>query len=544
MQGLMQAGPLTISTLVRGMERQFHRKGVTTWRADGTSERRTYGEIATRARQLASVLDTLDVPAGARVGTFGWNSARHLELFVGVPASGRVLHTINHRLFADQITYIVDHAEDDILVVDASILATVWPAIRACSSVRHVLVMDDDSSAARPDDGRLLDYDTAIDDGSVDRALHVEDERTAATLCYTSGTTGDPKGVLNDHRSVVLHALMLLAVDGFGIRERDVVMPIVPMFHVCAWGLPYAAIMVGAELSMPGSAMAPQALARQLERDRVTFAGAVPTIWRSLLPELAGRDLGAVRKLVCGGGALPDALSRAYVEAAGLTLTGAWGMTETSPLVTHSRLGTEHDELDEAGRRQVLSTPGQAMPLTALRVMTDDGDEAPWDGVTPGELQVSGPTIARAYYDSPAPAVTEDGWLHTGDVATIDEGGVLRIVDRVKDLIKSGGEWISSVELEDAIMTHPEVLEAAVTPVEDERWFERPKAWVVLDPGVSLGLEDLRAHLVGRVAAWWMPDQLEIISELPRTATGKVSKRDLKKRPACPSNRTEPNRPV
>ena len=531
MRGLMQDRPLTIPGLLTRAETSFGHKRVITGGAEESVA--TWGEIAPRVRRLAHAIEALEVPPGACVGTFAWNSQRHMELYLAVPSSGRILHTVNHRLHGEQISFIVNDAADDILFVDRTIMPVVWPLIASFTSVRHVVVMDDGGDFPLPDDQRILDYEELLRD-QPDTPIEtvIDDERTAASLCYTSGTTGNPKGVLYSHRSVVLHSLLLLGADVFALSESDVVAPIVPMFHVNAWGLPYAAMQCGADLVLPGPATAPAELADLLSRHRVTFSAAVATVWRNLLPELDGYDLGSLRHLVCGGGAVDDALSLAYETAIGLPLSNAWGMTETSPVVTTARLGTAHGGLSADESRQVLGTPGPAVPLTEIRIMSDDDVEQPRDGTSPGELQVAGATIASAYFgaDRGTESFTADGWLRTGDVATIDRWGHLRIVDRTKDLVKSGGEWISSVELENAIMSHPEVREAAVIGLADPRWGERPLACLVTDPGVTLTIDDLRQHLRGRVASWWIPEHIEQLDEIPTTATGKWSKQSLRQR--------------
>jgi len=529
MHGLMQQRPLSLPLVLRRVESYFGHKRVVTGRVNGEAEA-TWAEVGGRVRRLAGVLDELGVPDGARVGTFGWNSQRHVELYLAVPCSGRVLHTLNHRLFRDQLTYIVGDAADDVLFVDRSLLSVVWPLAGTFPSVRHVIVMDDGADTPLPDDPRVLDYELLLAAEGTGREFVVPDEDIAAALCYTSGTTGNPKGVLYSHRSTVLHAMLLLMADTFGIRERDVVMPVVPMFHVNAWGLPYAAMLAGSDLVLPGPAMAPEQLISQMERHRVTFTGAVATVWRGIRPFLAGHDLSAMRMIVSGGGAVEDALSRAYQDAIGLPLTNAWGMTETSPVVTSSYLATAHDGLNPDERRLVIGSPGPAVPLTEVRLVSGDGAEVPWDGSTAGELQAAGPTIAARYFGESAPgtACTSDGWLKTGDVATIDPHGYVRIVDRTKDLVKSGGEWISSVELENAIMADPRVSEAAVIGADDPRWGERPVAYVVPRPGAELSADQVREHLVPLVARWWIPDQVLFIDEIPKTATGKFAKRELR----------------
>ena len=520
----MQDRPLEVASLMRRASGVFAGKRVITATAAGESVA-TWGDVVERAHRLAGVLDLLEVPAGARVGTFGWNSQRHLELYLAVPSAGRVLHTLNHRLFAADLSFILADAADDVIFVDRSLLPTVWPVL---AEARHIVVMDDEGDEPVPDDPRVHDYEELLA-RAPSTAPAVVAETDAASLCYTSGTTGRPKGVLYSHRSIVLHTLVLLGADSLAISERDVVMPIVPMFHVNAWGLPYAAAMAGADLVLPGPRMSPDALASQLTRHKVTFTAAVPAIWRSLEPLLPGLDLTALRMTVSGGSALPQALSQAYEESAGVTLSSSWGMTETSPLVTCARLASTHDGLDAAARREVLCTPGRPVPLTEVRLVGEDGSVVEHDGTTPGEVQVSGPTIASGYFGSTPADLSADGWLRTGDVGTIDRDGYLRIVDRTKDLVKSGGEWISSVTLENEIMAHPDVAEAAVVAVPDDRWGERPLACVVLAPGRTLAAEDLRAYLAGRVASWWVPDDFRFLAEIPKTATGKFAKVALRR---------------
>jgi fatty-acyl-CoA synthase len=532
MLGLMQDRPLSLPVLVGRVEQVFAHKRVISADIAGETTA-SWGQVCGRARALAGVLARLGVPEDARVGTFAWNTRRHVELYLAVPCTGRVLHTINHRLFSEQIRYIVNDAADDVLFVDRSILATIWPLVDEFPTVRHIVVMDDGDPAPIPDDPRVHDYEHLLSQAQPHHGdFAVADENRAAALCYTSGTTGNPKGVLYSHRSIVLHALLLTMTDTFALGERDVVMPIVPMFHVNAWGLPYAAMVCGADLVLPGPMTSPPALAAQMARHRVTFSGAVATVWRGLLAQLDQHDLSALRQLVSGGGAVDEALSEAYQRLLGVPMTNAWGMTETSPVVTVSRVSTVHDHLTPEQKRRLVGTPGPPIPLTRLRIVDDDGAEVPWDGTTPGELQAAGATIASSYFGAePAPeAFTADGWLRTGDVATIDHHGYVRIVDRSKDLVKSGGEWISSVDLENAIMTHPDVAEAAIVGVDDPKWGERPLAYVVSRPDKRLTADGIREHLRDRVAQWWIPERIEFIGEIPKTATGKFSKQTLRAR--------------
>ena len=531
MRGLMQDRPLDVAALLRRVEQLFGHKRVVTSTAAGEVAV-SWKQVADRARRLAAALDLLGVPIGARVGTFAWNTQRHTELYLAVPVAGRVLHTLNHRLFAEQIGYIVNDAADDVLFVDRSLLPVVWPLVGGFPTVRHVVVMDDGGPQEIPDDPRILDYEELLAATPEPAELVRPDEDDAASLCYTSGTTGRPKGVLYSHRSIALHALLLLGVDGFAISERDVVMPVVPMFHVNAWGLPYAAMLAGSDMVLPGPNMSPESLIDLMERHRVTFSAGVATIWRGLVPLLAAADLSALRMVVSGGGAIPDALSAIWERDAGILLTNGWGMTETSPVVTCPRVATVHDGLDPDARRLLLGTPGQYLPLTELRIASESGAIVERDGSTQGEVQVAGPTIAAAYFggDSGDAAFTEDGWLRTGDVGTLDAYGYLRIVDRVKDLVKSGGEWISSVALENEIMAHPDVHEAAVIAVPDDRWGERPLACVVPAPGRTVDERELQDYLAGRVASWWIPEQVWVVEEIPKTSTGKFAKAVLRAR--------------
>ncbi|MBY4108317.1 long-chain-fatty-acid--CoA ligase [Rhodococcus fascians] len=527
MQGLMQDRPLTLSGLLTGMERQFADSLVITSYPDGPVHS-TYAEILERVHALAIALDGLGAQKGARVATFAWNTQRHLELYLAVPCSGRVLHTVNHRLFAEQIEFILTDAADEIVFADRSMIGPLWPVLEKISALRHIVVMDDGTAGSVPDDGRILDYDALLASGlGSTYDFSISDERTASGLCYTSGTTGLPKGVLYDHRSTVLHALMLQVADGYAIRRSDVVFPIVPMFHVNAWGFPYAALMCGSTLSLPGSVTTADRLAEQMERDRITLGAAVTTVWTTIAPHLDGRDLSSVRHLICGGGRVPLGLARHYQATAGVHLSSGWGMTETSPAATYIA------QLDPGGDNELdrLTRPGPSLPLVDFRIVDPPGstDEILWDGRTPGELQVSGPTIAGRYFNRDADVgFTEDGWLRTGDIAVIDPNGAPTIVDRVKDLIKSGGEWISSADLENVLADHPSVSEVAVIGRSDDRWGERPVACVVLAPRRSFDASDMHGFLEGKVAKWWIPDEVAIVDALPKTATGKISKIELR----------------
>jgi fatty-acyl-CoA synthase len=532
MRGLMQDTPLTIPMIFRRAERVFPDKTVVSVNARGEKDRVTYGEWAHRTRRLGGVLDELGVSGDGRVATFCWNTARHLELYFAAPCTGRVLHTLNIRLFPDQLTYIVNHAEDEVIFVDRSLLALIWPLVGSFETVRHFVVIDDGKDAELPGDPRIRDYETLLA-AAAPVEFDVDDEYRAASMCYTSGTTGNPKGVVYSHRSTVLHTMGSMMSDSLGASESDVILPVVPMFHANAWGLAHSAVMSGASLVMPGPDLSPPALVDLMESERVTLAAGVPTIWMGVLPLLSGRDVSALRRIPCGGSAVPKSLSEGFREALGLPILQAWGMTETSPVASVCRLrstraGQPVEELAELRTCQGLPVPG-----VELRVVTPGTtDELPWDGESSGELQAIGPWIAAQYYNDPrgADSFTKDGWLRTGDVATISPDGYIRLVDRTKDLIKSGGEWISSVELENEIMAHPKVAEAAVIGVASEKWSERPLACVVVKPGESVTREEILGFLGPRVAKWWLPDDVVFIDEVPKTSVGKFSKKDLRER--------------
>jgi fatty-acyl-CoA synthase len=536
----MQDRPLALPHVFHRAEQLFGHKPIVTATAKGEVAT-TVADWAVRVRRLATALDSLGVPADGRVGTFMWNTASHLELYLAAPCTGRVLHTLNIRLFPEQQVYIANHAEDDVVFVDRSLLPVFLPLRPQLHTVRHVIVIDDGADHPLPDD--TLDYDELLAGAEpFEGRFEIDDENSAAAMCYTSGTTGNPKGVVYSHRSTLLHSLITLTADGLGLSERDVLMPVVPMFHVNAWGLPYAALLAGSSMVFPGPNMTPKGVLGLLERHRVTVTAGVPTIWLGALPLLKDYDLSAVQRILCGGSAVPRALSEAYRKA-GVPILHAWGMTETSPVATVASSRTQDDALDDDARADARVRQGQPIPLVELRVIDPvTGETVPSDDETSGEIQAAGPWIASQYFrdESGATQFTDDGWFRTGDVATVDRYGCVKIVDRTKDLVKSGGEWISSVQLENAIMAHPKVVEAAVIGVPHERWVERPLACVVLEPGETLTFEELRAHLEPRVARWWLPDAVEFIDEVPKTSVGKFSKRTLREKfagyklPDCP----------
>ena len=532
MRGLMQDFPLTLPHLHMRAERLFADKQVVTVTAAG-KQTVTYGDWAERTRRLGGALDTLGISADGRVATFGWNTARHLELYFAAPCTNRVLHALNIRLFPEQLVYVANHAEDEVVFVDKSLAKLVWPLFAKFDTVRHIVVMDDGAGEVpeAPAGKQVHDYEDLVA-GSSPVAFDVRDENQAASMCYTSGTTGNPKGVVYSHRSTVLHTYGVLTAGGLGPIEEDRVLPVVPRFHANAWGLAHAAVACGADLVMPGPDLSPAGLAALIESERVTIAAGVPTIWMGVLPELKGRDTSSLRAIPCGGSAVPKVLSEAYREQVGLPITQAWGMTETSPVASSGHIKSSlASALDDEAKANLRTTVGQPLMGVEARIVdVSSGDEQPWDGQSSGELQVRGPWVASSYYnDERSPeSFTEDGWLKTGDVATIDAHGYIQLRDRTKDVIKSGGEWISSVELENEIMAHPAVAEAAVIALPHPKWSERPLACVVLREGQTATKDDIIAFLDGRVARWWLPDDVTFVAEIPKTSVGKFSKKDLR----------------
>jgi fatty-acyl-CoA synthase len=529
MDGLMQEGALTIESILRRGERYFATRTVATKTASGI-ERITFADLASRTRKVAGVLKSLGVSEDARVGTFGWNTANHVAMYFGIPCTGRVLHTLNIRLFPEQLIYTVDHAEDEAIFVDRSLLPLFSQYLPKLRTVGHIVVFDDGSSSEIPDDPRVVRWEDVVGD-ELDFDGRVTDERTAAALCYTTGTTGHPKGVLYSHRSTWLHSLAVQTTSAFGVAESDTVMPVVPMFHANAWGLPYGAVMAGARLALPGQDMSPAGLVDLLESERVTLTAGVPTIWMGMLPLLEGRDLSALRRVICGGSAVPKALSEGWRNAIGLPITQAWGMTELSPMGAVCTIRSDFGALSQTEEAKVRTAAGIAPPGVEMRIVdAETRHELPWDDQASGELECRGPWIAAQYFktDEPGEQFSDDGWLRTGDVATISGLGYLRLVDRTKDLIKSGGEWISSVDLENHIMGHPSVAEAAVIAVPHPRWMERPLACVVVKPEQSLTKEELLVFLAERVEKWSLPDDVAFVAEIPKTSVGKFSKKALR----------------
>jgi fatty-acyl-CoA synthase len=512
MDGLMMDRPLLVKQIAERAATIFGGREVVA-RTQSGIERSTYAQIVERARRLAGALTELGVKPGDRVASFAWNSIRHLELYLAVPSMGAVLHTLNVRLFEEDLRYITSHADDRTVFVDAS-LAGAMPNFEATQ--REVIMPDGPGERAG-----ALDYEELVAGGDPEFEFPELGENTAAAMCYTSGTTGRPKGVLYSHRSIVLHTLGAGLPDSMGIREADSAMPVVPMFHAMAWGIPYVATMVGARQVLPGPDLSPGGLADLIAAERVTWTAGVPTIWNGMLELDPPPDLSSLRELKAGGAAVPQSLIRGFDERFGIPLVQGWGMTETSPLAATSRRPGDV-ELSADEEYALRTTQGRILPFIEFRIDAESG----------GELQVRGPWIARGYYENPDSddKFTEDGWLRTGDVAELERDAYIRLVDRTKDLVKSGGEWISSVELECEVMAHPDVIEAAVIAVPDERWGERPCACVVLRSGSEVDADTIREHLAGRVAKWWIPERIEFIDEVPKTSVGKFDKKILRAR--------------
>ncbi len=529
MQGLMMHGALTLGAILDRAERINARGAVVSRGSDRSLHRSTYGDLAPRARRLAAGLRDLGVPEGARVATLMWNQREHLEAYYGVPARGAVVHTLNPRLSPAELGHIAAHAEDEAIIADAS-LVEVLQRIRAEREFRHVIVVGDGDLPPG-----AIAYEEALATGDPGLPpVAQDDELAAAALCYTSGTTGHPKGVLYSHRSLVLHAMGLAMADSFGIREADTVLPVVPMFHVNAWGLPFTCPMTGAQLVLPGRFLDPESLLELLVGERVTFTAGVPTVWLALLERLDqepdAHDLSALRCMLVGGSAAPKGLIEAFERRHGLHVLQGWGMTEMCPVGSIGRLPRAMADAPAEERLAYRARQGQPVPLVEIRARHEDGF-VPWDGVTMGELEVRGPTVAAAYMGGDgADRFTADGWFRTGDIVTIDPTGCIEITDREKDLIKSGGEWISSVALENALMALPAVAEAAVIAIPDPKWQERPLACVVLRPGHGPTPDELRERLAGAFPSWWLPDRVEFVEEIPRTATGKFKKSVLRDR--------------
>lgn len=522
MESTMQEVPLTLTELFRHGTRVFGNSEVVTW--EGEAARHTpFAEVATRVQRLAAGLRTLGVQPGDRVGTLQWNRQEHLEAYFAVPCMGAVLHTLNLRLPPHQLAQIVNHAGDRAIIVDAS-LVPLLAAIRAHLSTVETVIVVGGGDHTEPL-GEHLAYEDLLARGAGGFEWPDLDERSAASMCYTTGTTGDPKGVVYSHRSMYLHAF---AVWGsFQISDRERILTIVPMFHVNAWGVPYAAWMLGADILLPDRFLHPDGLCSFIAAEQPTFTGGVPSIFTGMLAYATqtGANLSSLTRAVCGGSAVPISLIEAFREKLGIELIQAWGMTETSPIGTIAyppRDAAPEDEMRYRGKT------GRAVPGVELRIVDEDGNEVAHDGIAVGEIEVSGPWITGSYYNVSAPEKFDDGWLKTGDVGNIDPLGFVQITDRSKDVIKSGGEWISSVELENLLMGHEAVADAAVVGVPDEKWQERPLAVVVFRPGASATPDELRAYLGDRVVRWWLPERWAFVSEIPKTSVGKQDKKKIR----------------
>ena len=539
MLGQMMQLPLLISSLIVHAERHHGDQLVVSRRVEGDIHRISYREVAARARRVANAMQTLGVQPGERAATLAWNTHRHMELYYGVSGSGRVLHTVNPRLHPDQIVYIVDHAEDRVMFFDMSF----WPLIQAVAgrtrTVRHWVAMTDrahmppvEQAATVPN---LLCYEELLAATHDRYAWPVLDENTASSLCYTSGTTGNPKGVLYSHRSTVLHTMAAALPDCLGCGATDAILPVVPMFHVNSWGIVYLAPMTGAKLVLPGPGLDGKSLYELLESERVTISAGVPTVWQGLLAhvEANGLSFTTMRRSGIGGSACPPAMIRKFRDAYGVHVIHAWGMTEMSPIGTVAAFKAPHSRLDDEGRLAVMSTQGRAVYGVDMKIVAEDGADLPWDGQAAGDLLVRGPWIIATYFKGEGgdPLATDadgNGWFPTGDVAKITPEGYMVITDRSKDVIKSGGEWIGSIDLENIAMAHPAVAMAACIAAPHPKWDERPLLVVVKKPGMEVSREELLAFYEGRVAKWWIPDDVVFTDAIPLGATGKMQKNKLR----------------
>jgi fatty-acyl-CoA synthase len=532
MRSTMQDRPLTIAAIMRHAATVNGDRAVTTATGEGGYRTMSYRELGDRAARLANALRGLGVTGDERVGTFMWNNAEHLAAYLAVPSMGAVLHTLNIRLSPEQIAFIANEAEDKVIIADVSLVAQLAPVLPLLDTVHTVIVVGDgDLDPLDSPHMKVLRYADVIDGERPVFDWPEIDETSAAAMCYTSGTTGNPKGVVYSHRSSYLHSMNACTANASGIGYSDSVLPIVPMFHANAWGLPYAALMAGADLVLPDRFMDAASLIDLIESQQPTVAGAVPTIWNDILHRIessSGHDISSLRLITSGGSAVPVSLMRAY-ERLGVQIVQAWGMTETSPLATvaHPTPGVSDDE-----RWAQRASQGRAACGVEVRIVDDEGNPLPHDGKAVGEIEVRGPWITGGYYRGRDAEKFDDGWLRTGDVGRVDPQGFVTLTDRAKDVIKSGGEWISSVELENHLIAHEAVLEAAVVGVPDERWQERPLAAVVLNEGAAAGPAELREFLADKVVRWWLPERWTFVDEVPRTSVGKYDKKTIRARHA------------
>ena len=535
MHGLMMDRQLTITSIMEHADNNHPNAEIVSVTCDSPRHRYTYAEAFRRTRRLANALIGYGVRPGDRVATFAWNDYRHFELYYGIAGIGAVTHTVNPRLFPDQITYIVNHAEDRLVFVDPLIVPVLEKIKDDLPSVEAYIILTDDDNM--PDTGlkNAQSYESFIG-SQPDRIDWPElDEKTACCLCYTSGTTGNPKGVLYHHRSMVVHTLIGISTDCFNLSVRDVVMPVVPMFHVNAWGLAYGAPVAGTKLVFPGPKMGDGATLQALiEEEQVTYSAGVPTVWLNLLKYLdeTGKQVDTLRRVVIGGSACPRSIMEEFEERHGVYVNHAWGMTEMSPLGTFNTLKPEMQKLSREEQFAIREKQGRALYGVEMKIVDDENNELPWDGQSTGLLKVRGPFICSDYYNTGAPSDVHDGdgWFTTGDVGSIDAEGYLQITDRSKDVIKSGGEWISSIDLENTAVGHPDVAEAAVIGVPHPKWSERPLLIVVRKEGSEVSREAILDWLRDKVAKWWLPDDVVFVDEIPHTATGKIQKTELRKR--------------
>ena len=530
MNGLMMNYQLTLPTLMRRAETLHGKKEIITRLPDKSLHRYTYTNFALRTKKLSVALQNLGVMPGDRVATLCWNHYQHLEIYFGVPSFGGVLHTLNLRLSPDDLEYIVNHAEDKVIIVD-QVLIPLFDKFKSKINVKHIIVIP---NAGQPIPEGTLNYEEVVSSGDENKYIPFEgDENTAAAMCYTSGTTGKPKGVLYSHRSIVLHSMVSAYAEGLSVTEADVVLPVVPMFHVNAWGLPFTCTMLGSTIVFPGPYLDPASLLELFEKEKVTITAGVPTIWLGILNVLDASpgkyNLSALRSMIVGGSAAPRSMIKSFQERHGLSILHAWGMTETSPLGSIGILTSEIQKEDIEVRYDYRAKQGVPAAFVEIRGRNEDG-LIPWDGNTMGELEIRGPWVANAYYNTPEQddKFTDDGWFRTGDIVTIDDKGYIEIKDRSKDVIKSGGEWISSVALEGALMGHPAVAEAAVFAIPDEKWAERPMACIVLKEGKTATREELKKFLEPFFVKFWLPDAYEFVKEIPKTSVGKFKKSVLR----------------
>ncbi len=532
MLGLMQSQQLLISSLIEFAERHHGEGEIVSRRVEGDIHRYTYSEVAARSRQLANALDALKLQFSDRVATLAWNGYRHLELYFGVSGSGRVLHTLNPRLHPDQITWITNHAEDQVLCFDMSFLPIVKAIHGKCSTIKHYIALcDADKLPADTGIPGLVSYEAWIAKQPSKYEWPQFDENSASSMCYTSGTTGDPKAALYSHRSTMLHAFSGALPDALSMSARDAILPVVPMFHVNAWGLPYSAAMTGAKLVFPGPAMDGKSIFELIESEKVTFAAGVPTVWQMMLAHMqsGGLRFSTLKRTVIGGSACPPAMITAFNDVYGVEVLHAWGMTEMSPLGTVCTLKNKHLPLAADEKMKVRLKQGRAVFGVDMKIVDPDGAELPWDGKNSGDLLVKGPWIISEYFkqEGGSPLVA-GGWFPTGDVGTIDPDGYLQITDRSKDVIKSGGEWISSIDVENVAMAHPAVAMAACIGMKHPKWDERPIIAVVKKPGAEVTRDELIAFFDGKTAKWQVPDDVVFLDAIPLGGTGKMQKTKLR----------------